>query len=72
MLFEELGVEFDVAGLVDAMDVAEASSYTEVWRDFGEGGPDLINVFGLGVERVVVNILVVDTIFFATSNSDFL
>ena len=72
MLAEEFRVKLDITRLVDAMDVAKASSDAEVRRDLGEGGPDVVDVFGLRIERVVVDVLVVDTILFATSNANFL
>jgi hypothetical protein len=72
VLAEEFRVKLDITRLVDAMDVAKASSDAEVRRDLGEGGPDIVDVFGLRIERVVVDVLVVDTILFATSNANFL
>ena len=72
VLAEELGVELDVAGLVDTVDVTEASSNGEVWRDWGESLVDGKDILGLGVERVVVHILIVDTIFLSTSDTDLL
>jgi hypothetical protein len=65
-------VQLDIARLVDTVNVAKASSDGEVGRDLGKCGPDLVNVFGLCVERVVVNIFVVDTILLATSDANFL
>lgn len=70
VLLEELGVELDVAGLVDTVDVTEGSGNGEVRRDSGEGGVDVIDILGLSVERVVVNILVVDTVLLTTSDTD--
>lgn len=69
---EQLGVQTDVTGLVDTVDVTETSGNGEVGADGGEGVVDGQDVFGLGVERVVVDILVVDAVFFATSDTDFL
>jgi hypothetical protein len=72
VLVEQLGVQLDIARLVNTVDVTEASSDGEVGRDLGEGGPDLVDVLGLGVERVIVNVLVVDAVFLTTSDADFL
>ena len=72
VLSEQLWVQADVAGLVDAVDVAEAGGNGEVWRDAGEGGVDVVDVFGLRVERVVVDASVVDAVFFSSRDADFL
>lgn len=72
VLGEELGVELDVAGLVDTVDVTEASGNGEVGADGSEGVLDGQNVLGLGVEGVVVNILVVDTVLLTTGDTDLL
>ena len=63
-------MESDVAWLVDTMDVAETSSNREVWRDGAERLVDLVDVLWLGVQRVVVYILVVDTVLLATSDAN--
>ena len=65
-------MKFDVARLVDTVDVAEAGGDGEVGARLGERGPDVVDVFGLGVERVVVDVLVVDAVFLAAGNADFL
>lgn len=70
VLAEKLGVELDVAGLVNTVDVTEASGDREIGGDGGESVVDVEDIFGLGVERVVVNILVVDTILLTTSDTD--
>lgn len=70
VLAEELGVQLDVARLVDAVDVAEASGNGEVGRDGGEGVVDVEDVLGLGVEGVVVNVLVVDAVLLATGDAN--
>lgn len=65
-------MEPDVAGLVDTVDVTEASGNGEVRADGGEGVLDGQDVLGLGVEGVVVNILVVDTVLLTTGDTDLL
>jgi hypothetical protein len=70
VLAQKLGVELDVAGLVDTVNVTEASGNGEVRGDGRQGVVDVEDVLGLGVERVVVNILVVDTVLLTTSDAN--
>lgn len=72
VLAEELWVKLDVAGLVDTVDVTETSGDGEEGGDGGEGLVDGKDVLGLGVEGVVVNILVVDSVLLTTGDTDFL
>jgi hypothetical protein len=72
VLGEQLGVQLDVAGLVDTVDVTEASGDGEVGADGGQGVVDGQDVLGLGVEGVVVDILVVDTVLLTTGDTDLL
>jgi hypothetical protein len=72
VLGEEFGVEADIAGLVDTVNIAETSSNGEVGGDGGESVVDGEDVLGLGVEGVVVDVLVVDTVLLTTSNTNFL
>lgn len=72
VLVEEFGVELDIARLVNTVHITEACGNGEIRRDLLQGGVDLVNILGLGIERVVVDILVVDTIFFTTSDANFL
>lgn len=69
---KELGSELYVARFVDAVDVAEAGGDAEEGGDCGEGFVDVEDVFGLGVEGVVVDVFVVDAVFFAAGYADFL
>ena len=71
MLAEELGAQLDVAGLVHAMHVAEARSDGEVGRDGRERLVDVVDVFGLSVQAVVVYRLIVDTVLFTSRDADF-
>ena len=72
MLVEKLGMKLDIARLVYTVHVAESCSNTEVRRYLLQSGVDVVDVFGLGVERVVVHILIVDTILFTARDADFL
>ena len=72
VLAKELGVELDVTGLVDTVDVSETGGDREVGRDGGKRGVNLVDVLGLGVEGVVVDVGVVDTILLTTSDSNLL
>ena len=69
---EQFWVQAHVAGLVDAVHVAEASGDGEVRTDRGEGVVDGEDVLGLGVEGVVVDVFVVDAVFFTAGDTDFL
>ena len=72
VLAQKLRVELDVARLVDTVDISESGSNGKVWRDWRESLVDLVDVFWLGVEGVVVNVLVVYTILLTTGDTDFL
>lgn len=72
VLAEELRVQLHVARLVDTVDVAKAGSNAEVRADGGKCLVDLVDVLGLSVQAVVVDVLVVDTIFLTTRDADFL
>ena len=72
MLSQQFRVELDVARLVHPMYVAKAGGDREVWADSRERVVDVVDIFWLGVKRVVVNVLVVDTIFLTTGDADFL
>jgi hypothetical protein len=49
VLAQELGVQLDVAGLVDTVDVTETSGDGEVGRDGGESVVDVPDILGLSV-----------------------
>lgn len=70
VLAEKLRVQLDVAGLVHAVNVTEASGNGEVRGDGGESVVNVEDILRLSVEGVVVNILVVDTILLATSDTN--
>lgn len=72
MLAKKFRVQFDIARLVHPMHISEGRSDREIRTNFRQSGPDVVNVFRLGVEGVVVDIFVVDTIFFTSSDADFL
>ena len=72
VLLEELGVQLHVAGLIDAVHVAEGGRDREVGADLAERRVDVVDVLGLGVEGVVVDVFVVDAVFFAACDADFL
>jgi len=71
VLREELGLELDVSGLVDTVDVSETGSDGEGLGDGGKGVVDFEDVLGLSVEGSVVDAGVVDTILLTTGNTDF-
>lgn len=72
VLAQELGVQLDVSGLVHAVDIAEACGNREVGRNGGQGSVDIVDIFGLGVERVVVDASIVDSVLLTTGNANFL
>ena len=72
VLAEKLGVKLDIARLVDTVDVAESGSDGEVWGDRRQGLVDLVDIFWLGVEGVVVYIFVIDSVLLTTGDADFL
>ena len=72
VLAEKLWVELDVTRLVDTVDVTEAGGNGEEGGDWGKSLVDGKDIFWLRVERVIVDISVVNTIFLTTSNTDLL
>ena len=70
VLAENLGLELDVSGLVDTVNVSERGGDREVGRDRGEGLVDLVDVRGLGVEGRVVDRRVVDSVLLSAGDSD--
>jgi hypothetical protein len=54
------------------VDITETSGNGEVGGDGGEGLVDGQDVLGLGVQGVVVDVLVVDTVLLTTSDTDLL
>lgn len=72
VLAQELGVQTHITRLVDTVNVAKTSGNREIRRDGGEGVVDVPDILRLSVERVVVNVLVVDTILLSTSDTNFL
>lgn len=71
VLAEELRPELDVSGLINAVDVTKTGSDREVGRDGVKGRVDIPDVLGLGVEGVVVDRGVVNTVLLTTGDTDF-
>ena len=67
---EEFGVELDVPGLVHAMHVSKGRGNCKEVRDLGELAVNVPNVFGLGVEGGIVDMLVVDAVLFASGDAN--
>lgn len=65
-------MQLDIAWLVYTVDITEAGCDGEVRTDGRKGLVDVVNVFRLGVKRVVVDILIVDAIFFSAGNPNLL
>ncbi len=66
VLSKQLGVKAHVAGAVDTVNVSEAGGAGPVGGDGLKSLVDCVDVLGLGIERVVVDSLVIDTVFLAT------
>lgn len=70
VLSEKLRVQLDVAWLVDPMDIAKTSGNREI-RGYGiQSVVDVEDILGLCVKRCVVDILIIDSIFLATSDAN--
>lgn len=65
-------MQLDIARLVYTVDVTEAGRDGEVRTDGGEGLVDVVDIFGLGIQRVIVDVFVIDAILLSSGNSDFL
>lgn len=63
-------MELDVTGLVYAVNVAEAGGDGKVWGDWRESLVDGKDILWLSVKRVVIHILIVDTILFTTGDTN--
>lgn len=70
VLSEKRWLELDVSWLVDTVDVSKTGGDGEIWRDWGEGLVDVEDVLWLGVEGVVVDVLVVDTILLTSGDTN--
>ena len=70
VLAEELRVQANVARAVHAVDVSKAGGARPVGRDGLESLVDGVDVLGLGVQGVVVNTFVVDTILLTAGDAD--
>jgi hypothetical protein len=71
VLAEKLRVETDVARGIHTVDVAKGSGNGEEIGDLGESLVDIPDILRLGIKGSVVNVLVVDTIFLTTSDTNF-
>ena len=68
--FAQLSAITRLPRLVDTVYVTKTSSDGKVGRNRRESLVNLVDVFWLGVQRVVINRLVVDAILFSTSDTD--
>ena len=68
---KELGVQPNISGLVNAVHVTERSCYAKVGADWRQCRVYVVYVLRLGVQAVVIDAGIVDTIFLATGNTDF-
>jgi hypothetical protein len=70
VLGEQLRVELDVAWRIHAMHISETGGDWEIRTNLWQGRIDLIDILRLGIERVIVDILVIDTILLSPSDPD--
>ena len=70
VLCKELRVQLDISGLVHAVHVSESRRDTGVGTDLAERLVDLVDVFGLRIQAVVVHAGVVNAVFLTTSDTD--
>jgi hypothetical protein len=70
MLAEELRVQANVTRSIDTVDVTESSGNGEEISDLREGPVDIPDILRLGIEGSIINVLVVNTIFFTTSDTN--
>jgi hypothetical protein len=72
VLAKKLRVKLDVARLVNTVNVTETGSDGEVWGDRRESLVDGKNVLWLSVKRVIIDILIVDSILLTTRDTNLL
>jgi hypothetical protein len=70
MLAEEFRVQANVTRSIDTVDVTKSSGNGEEISDLREGLVDIPDILRLGIEGSVINVLVVNTIFFTTSDTN--
>lgn len=58
---EEFGVETDVAGFIDPVDVTETSGDGEVGSDLGEIAVYIPDILWLSIQRGIINASIIDT-----------
>jgi hypothetical protein len=65
-------VKLNISWLVDTVNVSKAGGYGEVWGDWRQCFIDIEDILRLGIKRVVIDILIINTILFAASDTDLL
>jgi hypothetical protein len=60
MFAEKFGMETDVAGFIDTMNVSESSGDGEIGTNFREIAIYVPNIFWLSIQRSVINSSIVD------------
>jgi hypothetical protein len=72
VLAQQFRVKLNIARLVDTVDIPEGGGYREIWGDWRQGLVDIEDILRLGIKRVVVDILIVNAVLFAASDTDLL
>mmetsp|Transcript_8525 Transcript_8525/g.20531 ORF Transcript_8525/g.20531 Transcript_8525/m.20531 type:complete len:275 (+) Transcript_8525:580-1404(+) len=71
MLTQTSGLKSDITGLVDTVDISKGGSNGEHVSDLRKFLVDGVDLFGRSVELFGVDVFVVDTVFFSSSDTDF-
>lgn len=71
VLGKKLGVQSDISGFVNAVHITERSRYAKVGTDCRQRSVYVVNVLRLGVQAVVVDAGIVDTVFLTARDTDF-
>ena len=72
VLAKKFWVKLNVTRFVDTMNISETGGNREVRGDWRQSLVDGKDVLGLGIERIIVNRLVVNTILLTTCDTNFL
>lgn len=67
---ENLWSQHNVAWFVNTVDVTECRSDGEVGANLGEFGMNHLDVFGVSVEILLLDRLIVDSVFLTSGDSD--
>ena len=72
MLAKKLWMQLHISRLVHPVNISKPGCDGEIGADCAEGLVDVVDILGLGVKGVIVDFLVIDTVFFATGDPNLL